>query len=714
MSLANRLTDERRKRLAAERLLELKQAELFAANRKLGIHAKQLSEEIVETRAVVETMRGENQKVKSDLSAANQRVAITERRLWHSIETLDDSFAFFDAENQMIMANHAYLSMFDGIEVVKPGVNYVTILQIMTDEGIVNTGELAPADWRRMMTHRFHEKSPDPINIVLWNGQIIRFTDQRGAEGDVVSLGQDITASVEYEKELEHARAVAESANRAKSAFLANMSHEIRTPMNGVIGMANLLAEGELDAEQELYVETIINSGEALLVIINDVLDYSKIEAKKLELHPEPFDLERAIREVLMLLQPSAKEKDLALLLDYDVFLPSRVVGDPGRLRQVLTNLIGNAVKFTTEGHVMIRVTGITDEDAGRLALHVLVEDTGIGIPADMVDHIFGEFNQVEAERNRKFEGTGLGLAISKQLIEIMEGEIWVRSEEGVGSCFGLRVDLGMAEQAQAFWEAPDGLEHVLVVNDYPANRGILERQFSQLGINVTACGTLAEGLPALYKDVDLVVADAKAMTDYMGLGTKLLRDVPVILVKPHNADVDEALEQHAIGVLDNPPIRHALVEFLGTLTFASPAPEPRQMRVLVAEDNKTNQLVLGKMLKKLNIALTFANNGEEAVQRYQELAPDIIFMDISMPKMDGKEATAAIRALESDQRTPIVALTAHAMDGDQASILAVGLDHYLTKPLNKKAIIERIEAAWTDALEPLLAEEPEKAQASG
>ena len=236
-----------------------------------------------------------------------------------------------------------------------------------------------------------------------------------GPGGDLVTLGLDITATVQYEEQLKQARASAESANRAKSAFLANMSHEIRTPMNGVVGMAEVLSQTDLDEDQELYVDTIRRSGEALLVIINDVLDYSKIEASKLELHPEPFDLKTSIEEVLRLLEPSARDKSLTLHLDYDHFLPGRLVGDPGRLRQVMTNLVGNAIKFTAEGSVTVRATGVPDPSLGRVAVHLSVEDTGIGIPKDQHARIFGDFNQVENERNRLFDGTGLGLSISQR-----------------------------------------------------------------------------------------------------------------------------------------------------------------------------------------------------------------------------------------------------------------------------------------------------------
>ncbi|MFD0859310.1 response regulator [Roseovarius aquimarinus] len=721
MELAARLAQERRARLAAERLLEQKQAELHAANRKLGKHARALSDEIVVTRAKVQTALDENQRVKSDLHVANEKVQVAERRLWHSIETIQDGFAFFDDSGRMIAANPAYISVFDGLEAIGPGISYVEILQLATEEGVVDIGEQTPAEWRETMLDRWQSNDPEPTVIRLWSGEYIKLIDQRGHGGDVVSLALNITETIRYEERLKEARARAEAASRAKSSFLANMSHEIRTPMNGVVGMADLLKETDLTEEQRLYADTIKNSGEALLVIINDVLDYSKIEAEKLVLKPEPFDLERCIHELIMLMQPKARDQGLEILLDYDLFMPTEFVGDPGRMRQVLTNLMGNAVKFTEKGHVLIRVTGTTE--AGEAQVHIAVEDTGIGIPADKVDHVFGEFNQVDDEHNRRFEGTGLGLAISQQLVRLMGGRIWVESALGVGSTFGVQLMLPLVEGRAPPAPATFGrLGRAMIVEGVEANRRILEKRLGALGIETIRCETGEEALARMAPDIALVLSDhTLAGIDGLELAEALRaagHDVPMILMSDNTGYAAQDPARPLLhAVLQKPVSRQDLSDALMGLEARMPEAQPvpaRPLRVLAAEDNKTNRLVFSKMLAGLDIELTFAENGVEAVEAFRSLMPDIVFMDISMPLMDGKEATGHIRALERERggHVPIVAMTAHAMDGDDAGILAAGLDHYLTKPLRKAALVEHILAACPEGARPPVPPVPREAEA--
>ncbi|MEZ5685472.1 MAG: response regulator [Paracoccaceae bacterium] len=724
-SIADKLAQERRARLAAERLLDQKKRELFAANQKLALHARALSDQLVEQRHGLEralteaaSLKGENSRVMDDLERANSMALIARRRLWDAIETVQDGFAVYDADLRLVGANQAYMAFFQGEIAISAGVTYDAVLKLVATRGLIELDGRDPLDWHHEMIARIHRKQIEPFVLTTRKGRHIRLIDRWGIDGDLVCLAQDITRVIRREAELKEARDKAEAANRAKSAFLANMSHEIRTPMNGVIGMAELICDSQLTDEQRLYAETIRSSGEALLTIINDVLDYSKIEAERLRLYPEEFDLERCLHEIMVLLQPMANKKGVRLLVDYDMFLPTRFMADPGRMRQVLTNLIGNAVKFTEEGHVLARVVGFEKHDA-RYELHVTIEDTGIGIAPENVEHVFGEFNQVEAESNRKFEGTGLGLAISRQLVRLMEGDVWVDSELGHGSCFGFRITVPRAEPPEPVMEikTPITLKAALVVDDLLVNRVILERQLQTYGLEVTLCRSGAEALHVLEDGArfDVVLTDYQMPEmDGMELARKLRElgmATPILMLTSDPRAFTEADENFEnMDCLEKPVLRSDLFRVLQKLSdpsgvMAPPTPEPepeppppapvekRQMRVLAAEDNRTNQLVLGKMVKHLDIELRFANNGREAVDLWRSFAPDLILMDISMPEMDGRDAAREIRKNEAEggAHVPICALTAHAMDGDSESIFASGIDFYLTKPLKKHLIEERI-----------------------
>ena len=731
MTLFDKLTQERRARLTAEqrldhrtRELDLALSQLDAARAELNsLRQRGRSTAMEEAQRVAETQLLQH-RAREDAENAQRTAVMAERRLWDSVNTLRDGFAVFNARQELVVANQAYLRAFSGFPEVAPGIPYRRLLEILAYEGRVHLSDLPAGDWVAMMLARWDQTPIEEMLLRFTDGGTVRVLDRRARGGDFVSLARDITEYQRHAAELEEARNRAEAANRAKSAFLANMSHEIRTPMNGVVGMAELLCDTSLSEEQRLYAETIRSSGEALLNIINDVLDFSKIEADKLTLRPEPFDLERCIHEVLILLQAGARKRSIDLLMDYDLFLPTRFLADPGRMRQVMTNLIGNAVKFTERGHVLIRVVGIEASD-GHQQLNVTVEDTGIGIAPENIEHIFGQFAQVEDQANRKFEGTGLGLAITRRLIELMGGEIWVESELGKGSCFGFRVTLPLAEAAEPLSAEPIRLERVIVADDHLVNRTILERQLSATGLAVTLCDSgeaaLAQ-ITASPQPFDLLITDHE-MPGLNGLDlVSRLRDagddLPVILLSSSPSILrDHPALPELRAVLQKPLLRHDLVRQLQLLSSppdaGAPLPPPertapaparggRRMRVLTAEDNRTNRLVFAKMVDGLAIDLTWAEDGHQAVEAFRTTRPDLIFMDISMPGMDGRAATRAIRQLPGGAQVPIVALTAHAMAGDQDDILAAGLDHVLTKPLKKPLLFEMITRYRPESVAPL------------
>lgn len=697
----DRLAQERRGRLQAERLLAQRSDELYAANKKLADHAAALSHQVIAQREQNVALQGDNSRTQAALAVATEKANIAERRLWDSLEAAEDGFAIFDRDQRLVVANRAYLSIFDGVADVAAGAGYDSILRITVDEGIVDLEGEEPPDWIDRMMARWENAQIPQTDIKLWNGQYIRLIDKRTHQGDVVSLGVDITQTIRHEKQLRHARDLAEAANRAKSAFLANMSHEIRTPMNGVVSMAELLRETPLTDEQQLYADTIKSSGEALLVIINDVLDYSKIEADKIVLHPAPFALDDLIGEVFNLLRPGLQGRDVALQLDYDVFLPDRLLGDAGRIRQVLTNLIGNAVKFTETGHVLVRVVGLA-QDGGQIALRVVVEDTGIGIAPEMQAHVFGEFNQVEDQANRRFEGTGLGLAITAQLIKLMGGGVWLDSLPGIGSAFGFSLLLMPAPGsiAQPVAPFPPGTPPVILLGKSAQRPDWLLAQLRRLRVAVQERNTLTAPCECSAIILTDPARAAAQLAQIRGLG--LAAPVGVLVRNFGQAGPDEitpiaqnialsALRAFLMSHDSGPANVPATVP--GTDHAADTA--LRRLRLLAAEDNKTNQLVFRTMLKTADLDLTMVADGQELLEAYLADPPDIIFTDISMPRMDGLEASRQIRHHAAEQglsRVPIIAMTAHAMDGDRERILAAGIDEYLTKPLNKAGLLAMID----------------------
>lgn len=702
-TLNDRMAQERRARLQAEQLLALRSEELYSANRKLSEHATALSTQVIEQREENALLKGKTVKTEAQLEVATERAVMAQRRLWDALTATEDGFAVFDRDWRLVAANPAFFEVFDGVADVSEGASYEAILRIGVEEGIVDLQGDDPDEWVDHMISRW-EMNPIPrVDIKLWNGTYIRLNDKQTPQGDFVSLAVDITANIRRERQLRAARDTALSASRAKSTFLANMSHEIRTPMNGVVSMAELLRDTPLDEEQQLYADTIRNSGEALLVIINDILDFSKIEAGKLELHDESFDLNATVREIFRLLQPGIEGKDLELRLDYDIFLPTLVIGDRGRIRQILTNLIGNAVKFTEKGHVTVHVLSVapaeTDAD-DKVTVSIIVEDTGVGIAPEKQGHVFGEFNQVDDEANRRHDGTGLGLAISKKLIGMMGGEMWLESEVGKGSAFGFKICLGVDKGAEAVPVAglPPDQSRVLLIG----HGGLREEQlFDALG-RLHAETTQVRRIPTardldgtsavILCDTAIPAPDVVAALDAAGFAGVRLSSLVQEVVQ--DGFISCALDQGLAA------LRAQLLAFPVVASEPEPEPEPElptpatRPRLLAAEDNKTNQLVFKTMLKGLDLDLEMANNGLELVAAYKRQLPDLVMTDISMPEMDGLEAAREIRAFEAENNLPrarIIAMTAHALQGDKERILAAGLDDYVTKPLKKAVIHEKV-----------------------
>ncbi|MCQ3950525.1 MAG: hypothetical protein DPW14_12010 [Planctomycetes bacterium] len=546
----------------------------------------------------------------------------------------------------------------------------------------------------------------------------IDVTERVVAEQRIKTYAEELAAK---NRELDQALEKANEATRLKSEFLANMSHEIRTPMNGVIGMTGLLLDTKLNDEQREYAETIRNSGEALLTIINDILDFSKIEAGKLTLEPVEMDLAQSVNEVAELLAPKAAEKGVDMLVSYDGAAARCLVADAGRLRQVLVNLVGNAVKFTSRGHVLIEVANVWRTDTTN-RLRVSVSDTGIGIPAERLDQLFEKFYQADASATRRFGGTGLGLAISRQLVELMGGTMGVRSELGMGSTFFFEVDLkiGIAEtSARPDFVLPQGARVLVADDDETAQRVVCE-QLAQLGLVAEACGS---GFGALMK-----LREAKSAGESFNAGLFDLRmpgmdgiqlakeikkdsnlcDLPIIIMTASVRTRDVTLPQNLVEAVLSKPLRpsvlrNILTRVLGrstshvtTTSNVKPA-EPaapgaqRAWRVLVAEDNAVNQKLAIRMLEKLGCRVDVAANGQEAVTMVHQLPYDVVFMDCQMPVMDGYEATRRLRQNQNGGPRPfVIAMTAHAMQGDREKCLAAGMDDYISKPMK----LEDVEAA--------------------